>query len=77
MRMSILFSVLLSSYLKAQEADREEVYEQTLPSSGLLASLLGHSTSHSAVPEVIKSAIIVLPVPKAKKSFLQNGLQGN
>lgn len=74
MRMNILFSVLLSSYLKAQGADREEIYEHTLPSSGLLASLLGHTTSRSAVPEAIKSAIIVLLVPKAKKSFLQNGL---
>lgn len=76
-RMSILFSVLLSSHLKAQEADREEICEHTLPSSGLLACLLGHITSHSTVPEIIKSAIVVLLVPKTKKSFLQNGLQEN
>lgn len=75
--MSILFSVLLSSFLKAQETGREEIYEHTLPSVGLLASLPGHTTSHSAVPEVMKSAIIILLVPKAKKSFLQNGLQEN
>lgn len=72
--MSILFSVLLSSFLKAQETGREE---HTLPSVGLLASLSGHTTSHSAIPEVMKSAIIILLVPKAKKSFLQNGLQEN
>lgn len=69
-----MFSILLSSYLKAQEADREEIHEHTLPSSGLLASVLGHTTFHFAVPEVIKSAIIILIMPKAKKSFLQNGL---
>lgn len=72
--MSILGFVLLSSYLTAQKADKEEIYEYTLPSSGLLASLPGHTTSQSAVPEVIKSAIIILLATKAKKNFLQNGL---
>lgn len=72
--MSILGFVLLSSYLRAQKADKEEIYEYTLPSSGLLASLPGHTTSQSAVPEVIKSAIIILLATKAKKNFLQNGL---
>lgn len=71
--MSILFSDLLSSYLKAQKADREKIHEHNLPSSGLLSSLLGHTSSDSAVPEVIKSDVIVLLVPKAK-SFLQDGL---
>lgn len=72
--MSILGFVLLSSYLTAQKADKEEIYEYTLPSSGLLASLPGHTTSQSAVPEVIKSAIIILLATKAKKNFLQNSL---
>lgn len=72
--MSILGFVLLSSYLRAQKADKGEIYEYTLPSSGLLASLPGHTTAQSAVPEVIKSAIIILLATKAKKNFLQNSL---
>lgn len=67
--------VLFSSYLRAQKTDKEEIYEPILPSYGLLTSLPGHTTSQSAVPEVMKSAIIiVLLVTKAKKNVLQNCL---
>lgn len=74
-RMSVLGLVLLSSYLRAQKTDKEKTYEPILPTNGLLTSLPGHNTSQSAVPEVMKSAIIiVLVVTKAKKNFLQNCL---
>lgn len=37
--MSILGLVLLSSYLRAQKTDKEEIYEPILPLSGLLDTL--------------------------------------
>lgn len=71
---NVLFSVLLSSWKPRKQ--RGDIWAH--PAFIWAADKFAWTqTAHSAVPEVIKSASVVQLVPKAKRSFLQKGLQKN